>query len=258
MSEIKKNKVIKWVVQGKPTEWIQRHEDISARTIRRWLLDYAISGKNADILEARPLARSQPLTAEQVKWVYHVITNKCPRDLGLEKLLWNSQLLGKAIRQWIKKDYRFNAGSLLLADLGIRYVNMIKFNMTPEVQEICSEAKQVGAQILYLDQFNLKSSFKIHPKANRQGGAAIVQKKGAPTKNFILYSYNQTKRGNKFLAVRNKPNDISAIDFLERLKHDFPALVYAFVSKDSCFFSEKVFEHASKNISQIKLFVLPS
>lgn len=253
----KKQKVIQHILEGKSVEWVRRHEDISIRKIRQWLIEYGQSGRDAKILEShRSPNRVQPLSASQIKWVYHVMTTRSPRDLGLKKALWTGYFLEQVIKNWIKKDYQPVRTYELIKDFGIRFYNPVPKIQNEWVKDICRTAKAFGDQIIFIDCYPLKEF--IEPVSVRDGKAAIVRTAERVTDKNVIFSFNQSKRGNRFLINRGKITVEIAKNFLEGLVHDHPVPAIIFVPSDSIFAKEEVIEFASTLFVKIKLHILPS
>jgi transposase len=252
----KKQRVIRHILDGKSAEWVRRHEDISIRKIRQWFKEYGRGGKEARALERpRSTNRVQPLSVDQLKWVYYILTSKSPRDLGLKKSLWTGHFLVQVIKNWIKKDYEPVRIYELVKDFGIHFYNPLPKIQDQWVKDICRMAKTFGDQIIFLDSYALKDSIELIPVHGTK--AAIIRTVERATDKVVIFSFNQSKRANRFIVHQGAVTVGVAKDFLENLVHDHPFPTIIFVPSGSIFSHDEVVEFASTLFVKIRINVLP-
>lgn len=247
----KKQRVIQKIIEGNSIDSVRRSESVSSKSIVKWLVEFVQGGRNLENLD-KPILRQQHLTAGHIEWVYHVLLHKSPKDMGIERFLWNGHLLQKTIQHWCTKSYPVGRVYSLLKDMGFQFENPTKYKLTSEVVKQYRAAKPAKSQAFYLDFYSLKLGFKV--VQGESGGAVIMRKIPVNTNHNVIYAFNLERNETRFITNEGPIDAKSAIRFLEYFSLDFPSPAFLVTPSHSVFSSAEVLEYAKLHFQQINLF----
>jgi transposase len=192
--------------------------------IYNWLAMYR--GDGWDALDARKRGGPPRKLDGRIRWVYHVVVGKDPRQYKFPFALWTRN----AISTLIQKRYiiRLSANSVgrLLAQLGITPQKPLwrAYQHDPErvwqwVEEeypsIAKEAKRRGAETWFADQWGLRSDYHAGITRGTKGKTPVVRSTGARHRLNLLSVVNRRGRI-RFMIEKGDVNVKVMCRFLDR------------------------------------------
>jgi len=231
-----------------------------------WLARYRNGGWAA--LDARKRGGRKPkLDAKAIGWVYKTVTLKNPLQLKFTFALWTAKMIGQAIYQRFGVRISKSSVCRLLDQLGLTPQRPVwrAYQQRPEeVQKWLREeyprirrlARQKKAQIFFGDEAGVRSDHHAGTTWAVKGKTPVVSTTGARF-GLNLISAVSAQGEFRFMTVKGPVGANQFIEFIKRLLHNAPSMVFLIVDGHPAHKARSVKRFAESVKERFKLFYLP-
>ena len=237
LTELRKRGVAS-VQEGQSPEIVAKALGINRVTIYGWLSRYRRGGWGA--LDAKKRGGRVPkLDGKALQWVYKTVTEKNPLQLKFTFALWTAKMVGQIIAQ--RFDIKLSKASVcrLLGQLGLTPQRPVwrAYQQKPEeVQKWLDEeypgiqrlARKEKAVIFFGDEAGVRSDHHAGTTWAVRGKTPVVSSTGARF-GLNLISAVSAQGEFRFMVLRGRVGAAAFIEFIKRLLHGFPRLVFLIV-----------------------------
>ncbi len=265
LTELRKRGVAS-VQDGQSPEVVARALGINRVTIYGWLSRYRHGGWGA--LDANKRGGRPPkLDAKALKWIYQTVTEKNPLQLKFTFALWTAKMVGQIIDQ--RFDIKLSKASVcrLLGQLGLTPQRPVwrAYQQRPEaVQKWLQEeypriqrlARQKGAVIFFGDEAGIRSDHHAGTTWAARGKTPVVSSTGARF-GLNLISAVSAQGEFRFMVLRGRLGAGSFIEFIKRLLHGVPRMVFLIVDGHPAHKAKIVSRFIATVGDRFRLFFLP-
>ena len=265
LTELRK-RAVSSVQQGQSPEVVAKALSINRVTIYGWLTRYRSGGWGA--LDARKRGGRPPkLDAKAMRWIYQTVTMRNPLQLKFTFALWTSKMIGQVIQE--RFGVRLSKASVcrLLAQLGLTPQRPIwrAYQQKPEeVQrwlnqeypKIKEMARRRKAQIFFGDEAGVRSDHHAGTTWGVKGKTPLVSSTGARF-GLNMISAVSAQGEFRFMVVRGRVGARQFIDFIKRLIHGSPRMVFLIVDGHPAHRARSVSRFIATIQDRFRLFFLP-
>lgn len=254
------------VQEGQSPEIVAKALGINRVTIYGWLFRYRQGGWGA--LDAKKRGgRSPKLDAKALQWVYKTVTEKNPMQLKFTFALWTAKMVGQIIYK--RFDIQLSKASVcrLLGQLGLTPQRPVwrAYQQKPEeVQRWRQEeypriqrlARKEKAAIFFGDEAGVRSDHHAGTTWAARGKTPVVSGTGARF-GLNLISAVSAQGEFRFMVLRGRVGAAAFIEFIKRLLHGFPRMVFLIVDGHPAHKAKKVVRFIETVKDRFRLFFLP-
>ena len=265
LTELRKRAVAR-VQDGESPEVVARVLDISRATIYGWLARYRQGGWGA--LEARKRGGRPPkLDAKALRWIYRTVTGKSPMQLRFPFALWTAGMVATLIRRQFGIALSRSSVSRLLGQVGLSAQRPLwrAYQQDPakveqwlqtEYPKIAARAKRQQAQIFFGDEAGVRSDCHAGTTWAPRGQTPIVSTTGARF-GLNLISAVSPRGELRFMITKGRVGAKVFIEFLKRLLHDVPGVLFVIVDGHPAHKAKLVTQFVASVAPRLHLFLLP-
>lgn len=254
------------VQEGQSPEVVARVMGISRGAMYNWLAKYRHGGWDA--LNARKRGGRRPkLHGKALRWVYDTVTMKNPLQLRFAFALWTTPMVAELI--WDKFRVRLSRWSVgrLLGQLGLTAQRplwrayqqdraRVERWLREEYPRICALARRQGAEIYFGDEAGVRSDFHAGTTWAVRGRTPVVSATGARFGVNLISAVS--RRGTmRFMVTRGRVGAKVFLEFIERLLHNAPGMVFLIVDGHPAHRAKSVQRFAASVRDRFRLFYLP-
>jgi transposase len=265
LTELRKRGVAS-VQEGQSPEIVAKALGINRVTIYGWLSRYRDGGWGA--LDAKKRGGRPPkLDGKALKWVYKTVTEKNPLQLKFTFALWTAKMVGQIIDK--RFDIKLSKASVcrLLGQLGLTPQRPVwrAYQQNPEaVQKWLEEeypriqrlARKEKALIFFGDEAGVRSDHHAGTTWAAKGKTPVVSSTGARF-GLNLISAVSAQGEFRFMVLRGRVGAAQFIEFIKRLLHGCPGMVFLIVDSHPAHKAKKVIRFIETIKDRFRLFFLP-
>ena len=230
LREEKRRAVVEAIaIRQEPVHLVARIYNIPQRTVFDWLSLYRSGGWDA-LKERARSGRPRKLSANDMKWVYHAITQGNPLNYQFEFCLWTLNIIRTMIKQERGIALSKSAVSRLLGHLGLSPQRPIykSYKQDPEKMqrylnetfpEAVAQAKAMDAKLFFVDEAAVRSDSHRGLSWGKVGQTPVVQNSGGRF-NLNVVSAVSPRGDLRFRFVEGKMDSKQFIAFLKQLHRD--------------------------------------
>ncbi len=252
--------------EGQSPEIVAKALGINRVTIYGWLSRYRDGGWGA--LDAKKRGGRPPkLDGKALRWIYQTVTEKNPLQLKFTYALWTAKMVGQIIYQ--RFDIKLSKASVcrLLRQLGLTPQRPVwrAYQQNPEeVQKWLQEeypriqrlARQQRAMIFFGDEAGVRSDHHAGTTWATRGKTPVVSSTGARF-GLNLISAVSAQGEFRFMVLRGRVGAGSFIEFIKRLLHGVPYMVFLIVDGHPAHKAKVVTRFSETVKDRFRLFFLP-
>jgi transposase len=265
LTELRKRAVAS-VQAGQSPEVVAVAFGINRVTIYGWLARYREGGWLA--LDARKRGGRRPkLDAKAIRWIYKTVTEKNPLQLKFTFALWTARMIGQLIFKRFRVKMSKSSVCRLLGQLGLtpqRPVWRAYQQQPEEVQRWLQEeyprirclAKQKKALIFFGDEAGVRSDHHAGTTWGVKGKTPVVSSTGSRF-GLNLISAVSAQGEFRFMTVKGRVGATHFIDFIKRLLHNVPRVVFLIVDGHPAHKAKVVKRFVESLKDRFRLFFLP-
>lgn len=265
LTELRKRAVTQ-VQAGESPEVVARVFGVSRQAVYGWLARYRQGGWHA--LEARKRGGRPPkLDAKALRWLYQTVTGKSPQQLKFPFALWTAPMVATLIRRRFGVSLSRSSVSRLLTQLGLSAQRPLwrAYQQDPaqverwlqaEYPKIVALAQRQHAQIFFGDEAGVRSDHPAGTTWAPRGQTPLVSTTGARFGRNLLSAVSP--RGQlRFLVTKGRVGATVFIEFLRRLLHDVPGVLFIIVDGHPAHKAKLVKKFVASVAPRLQLFLLP-
>ena len=254
------------VQAGESPEVVARVFGVSRQAMYGWLARYRQGGWHA--LDARKRGGRPPkLDAKAFRWIYQTVTGKSPQQLQFPFALWTAPMVATLIRRRFGVQLSRSSVSRLLGQLGLSAQRPLwrAYQQDPaqverwlqeEYPKIAAQAKRQHAQIFFGDEAGIRSDYHAGTTWAPRGQPPIVSTTGARFGLNLLSAVSP--RGDlRFMVTKGRVGAKVFIEFLQRLLHDVPGVLFVIVDGHPAHKAKLVTRFVASVAPRLHLFRLP-
>jgi transposase len=265
LTELRKRGVAS-VQDGQSPEMVAVALGINRVTMYGWLARYRDGGWNA--LDARKRGGRKPkLDAKAIRWIYRTVTEKNPLQLKFTFALWTAKMIGQLIFKRFRVKMSKSSVCRLLSQLGLTPQRPVwrAYQQRPEeVQKWLQEeyprirrfAQQQKALIFFGDEAGVRSDHNAGTTWAVQGKTPVVSSTGARF-GLNLLSAVSAQGEFRFMTVKGRVGATQFIEFIKRLLHNVPRVVFLIVDGHPAHKAKIVKRFIESLKGRFRLFFLP-
>ena len=265
LTELRKRAVAS-VQEGQSPEIIAQALGISRATMYGWLARYRDGGWAA--LDARKRGGRKPkLDAKAIQWIYKTVTGKNPLQLKFTFALWTARMIGQVIFQRFGIKMSKSSVCRLLSQLGLTPQRPVwrAYQQRPEeVQRWLQEqyplirrmAQRHKALIFFGDEAGVRSDHHAGTTWAIKGKTPVVSSTGARF-GLNLVSAVSAQGEFRFMTVKGRVGAPRFIEFIKRLLHNMPRMVFLIVDGHPVHKAKSVKRFVESVKDRFRLFFLP-
>jgi transposase len=251
---------------GQSPEIVAKALGINRVTIYGWLAQYRQGGWGA--LDAKKRGGRPPkLDGKALQWVYKTVTEKNPLQLKFTFALWTAKMVGQIIFKRFEIKLSKASVCRLLGQLGLTPQRPVwrAYQQNPEaVQKWLQEeypriqrlARKEKAMIFFGDEAGVRSDHHAGTTWGVRGKTPVVSSTGARF-SLNLISAVSAQGEFRFMVLRGRVGAAQFIEFIKRLLHGMPCLVFLIVDGHSAHKAKKVSRFIETVKDRFRLFFLP-
>jgi len=265
LTELRKRAVAR-VQDGESPEVVARVLGVSRQAMYGWLARYRQGGWGA--LDARKRGGRPPkLDAKALRWIYQTVTRKSPQQLQFPFALWTAPMVATVIRRQFGVQLSRSSVSRLLGQLGLSAQRPLwrAYQQDPakverwlrdEYPKIAARAKREHAQIFFGDEAGIRSDYHAGTTWAPRGQTPIVSTTGARF-GLNLVSAVSPRGELRFMVTKGRVGARVFIEFLRRLLHDVPGVLFVIVDGHPAHKAKAVTRFVASVAPRLELFLLP-
>ena len=265
LTELRKRGVAS-VQDGQSPEMVAVALGINRVTMYGWLARYRDGGWNA--LDARKRGGRKPkLDAKAIRWIYRTVTEKNPLQLKFTFALWTAKMIGQLIFKRFRVKMSKSSVCRLLSQLGLTPQRPVwrAYQQRPEeVQKWLQEeyprirrlAQQHKALIFFGDEAGVRSDHHAGTTWAVKGKTPVVSSTGARF-GLNLLSAVSAQGEFRFMTVKGRVGATQFIEFIKRLLHNEPRVVFLIVDGHPAHKAKIVKRFIESLKGRFRLFFLP-
>lgn len=263
-----RRRAVQSVQAGESPETVAAVFGVNRVTVYGWLARYRQGGWTA--LEAKKRGgRAPKLNAQALQWVYQTVTMKNPLQLKFPFALWTAKMVGVVIYRQFGITLSKASVCRLLHQLGLtpqRPVWRAYQQQPAAVQKWLAEdyprirraARRQQAQIFFGDEAGVRSDHHGGTTWAAKGTTPVVSSTGA---RFSLNRLSAVSAQGefRFMTVKGRVGASVFIEFIKRLIHGAPQMIFLIVDGHPTHKAKKVksFLERSDVKRRLRLFFLP-
>jgi transposase len=265
LTELRKRGVAS-VQEGQSPEIVAKALGINRVTIYGWLSRYRQGGWGA--LDAKKRGgRAPKLDGKALQWVYRTVTEKNPLQLKFTFALWTAKMVGQMI--YDRFEIKLSKASVcrLLGQLGLTPQRPIwrAYQQKPEeVQKWLQEeypriqrlARKEKAMIFFGDEAGVRSDHHAGTTWAPRGKTPVVSSTGARF-GLNLISAVSAQGEFRFMVLRGRVGAAQFIEFIKRLLHGVPCMVFLIVDGHPAHKAKGVTRFIETVKDRFRLYFLP-
>jgi transposase len=265
LTELRKRAVAQ-VQAGESPEVVARVFGVSRQAVYGWLARYRQGGWGA--LDARKRGgRPSKLDAKAPRWIYRTVTGKSPMQLQFRFALWTAGMVATLIRQRFGLQLSRSSVSRLLGQLGLSAQRplwrayqqdpaKVKRWLQEEYPKIAARAKRHQAQIFFGDEAGIRPDYHAGTTWAPRGQTPIVSTTGARFGRTLISAVSP--RGElRFMVTKGRVGAKVFIEFLTRLLHDIPGVLFVIVDGHPAHKAKLVQRFVASVAPRLHLVLLP-
>lgn len=217
------------VIRQEPVHLVARVFQIPQRTIFDWLSLYRSGGWDA-LKEKHRSGRPRKVSADDMRWIYYVVTLGNPQQYQFEFCLWTLNTLRALIERELGIKLSKSSVSRLLGHLGLSPQRPIykSYRQDPKkVEEYLSKtfpkaverAREIGAEIYFLDESAVRSDAHRGTTWGEVGETPVVKNSGGRF-GLNVISAISSHGDMRFAIFEGGMNSARFIGFLKKLRKD--------------------------------------
>jgi transposase len=265
LTELRKRAVAS-VQDGQSPEVVAVAFGINRVTMYGWLARYRDGGWAA--LDARKRGGRKPkLDAKAIRWIYKTVTEKNPLQLKFTFALWTARMIGQLIFKRFRVKMSKSSVCRLLGQLGLtpqRPVWRAYQQQPEEVQRWLQEeyprirrlAQQKKALIFFGDEAGVRSDHHAGTTWAVKGKTPVVSSTGSRF-GLNLVSAVSAQGEFRFMTVKGRVGATQFIEFIKRLLHNVPRMVFLIVDGHPAHKAKVVKRFVESLKDRFRLFFLP-
>jgi len=265
LTELRKRAVTQ-VQAGESPEVVARVFGVSRQAMYGWLARYRGGGWHA--LDARKRGGRPPkLDGKALRWIYQTVTGKSPQQLRFPFALWTAPMVATLIRRRFGVSLSRSSVSRLLGQLGLSAQRPLwrAYQQDPaqvarwlqaEYPQIAARAKRQHAQIFFGDEAGIRSDYHAGTTWAPRGQTPIVSTTGARF-GLNLISAVSPRGALRFMVTKGRVGAKVFIEFLTRLLHDVPGVLFVIVDGHPAHKAKLVQKFIASVAPRLQLFRLP-
>jgi transposase len=265
LTELRK-RAVSSVQGGESPEVVARALGISRVAMYKWLAKYRQGGWDA--LDAKKRGGRPPkLDGKAIRWVYHTVTTKDPRQMRFPFALWTTAMVAQLIWERLKIRLSRSSVSRLLTQLGLSAQRPLwrAYQQNPEVVDrwlkeeypkIRALAAGYKAEIYFCDEAGVRSDFHAGTTWGVRGKTPVVSSTGARFGLNLISAVNP--RGEmRFMVVKGCVGAKVFIEFIKRLIHGAKGIIFLIVDGHPAHRAKMVKNYVDTIGDRFRLFFLP-
>lgn len=261
-----RTRAVTQVQAGESPELVARVLGVSRQAVYGWLARYRAGGWGA--LDARKRGGRPPkLDAKTLRWLYRTVTGKSPQQLRFPFALWTAPMVATLIRRQFGIALSRSSVSRLLGQLGLSAQRPLwrAYQQDPakvdrwlqeEYPAIAAQAKRAKAQIFFGDEAGIRSDHHAGTTWAPRGQTPIVSTTGARF-GLNLISAVSPRGELRFMVTKGRVGAKVFIEFLKRLLHDVPGVLFVIVDGHPAHKAKLVTQFVASVAPRLQLFLLP-
>lgn len=265
LTELRKRGVAS-VQEGQSPEVVAKALGIGRTTMYGWLARYRDGGWAA--LDARKRGGRKPkLDAKAIQWIYKIVTDKNPLQLKFTFALWTARMIGQLIYQRFGIKMSKSSVCRLLSQLGLTPQRPVwrAYQQRPaEVQKWLQEeyprirrlAQKQKALIFFGDEAGVRSDHHAGTTWAVKGKTPVVSSTGARF-GLNLVSAVSAQGEFRFMTVKGRIGAPQFIEFIKRLIHNVPRMVFLIVDGHPVHKAKSVTRFVESVKDRFRLYFLP-
>lgn len=235
-------------------------------TVYGWL-KVRREGGPAALVVRKPPGAAPKLSDQQMAQLRGIIVGKDPRQFQLGYALWTRALVREVIVRKFGVEFSLPAVGTLLQRLGLspqrplvrayeqdpERVRVWKQELYPAIQ---AEAKAAGASIFFGDEAAVRTDYHSGTTWAPVGRTPVVR--GTGNRHSINMVSAVSARGKlHFSFIEGNTTAETFIDYLTKLVHDIPGMIFLIVDGHGAHTAKKTREFVEGNRDRLRLFLLP-
>jgi transposase len=266
LTELRKRAVTS-VQEGQRPEVVAKALQVSRQALYGWLARYRDGGWGN--LDAKKRGGRRPkLDARAMKWVYDTVTMKNPLQMKFTFALWTARMVGKAIADRFGMTLSKASVCRLLAQRGLspqrpvwracqQQPEAVRRWLDEEYPRIRELARQMNAVIFFGDEAGVRPDHHAGTTRAPKGKTPVVSSTGSRF-GLNLMSAVAAQGEFRFMTVKGKAGAPRFIEFITRLLHGMPRMVFLIVDNRPAHRATRVKAFAESVKDRFRLFHLPS
>jgi transposase len=217
------------VVRQEPIHLVARIYQIPQRTVFDWLSLYRSGGWGA-LKEGHRSGRPRKVSAEDMKWIYDVVTLGNPQQFQFDFCLWTLNTLRALIERELAIKLSKSSVSRLLGHLGLSPQRPIyqSYKQDPlkverylaeTFPEAVAQARALGADIYFVDEASVRSDAHRGLTWGKIGETPVVRDSGGRFSLHVISAVSP-RRDMRFRFIEERMNSQRFIAFLKKLRKD--------------------------------------
>lgn len=255
------------VIRHEPVHLVRRVFNVPERTIFNWLSLYRSGGWDA-LKEGARTGRPRKVSAEDMQWIYHAVTQGNPLQYQFEFCLWTLNALRALIERERGVSLSKSAVSRLLGHLGLspqrpiykayqQNPKKVREYLNDTFPEAVAQAQAMGAQIFFVDEASIRSDAHRGLTWGKRGETPVVESGGGRFGLHVISAVSP--RGDmRFSFVEDRMNSKKFIDFLRKLYRDAGQPILVITDNARYHHSKATQEFIDKQDGNIQLVFLPA
>lgn len=265
LTELRRRAVTR-VQEGISPEVVAKVLGISRATIYGWLARYRSGGVAA--LDARKRGGRKPkLDGAALRWIYRTVTEKNPLQLKFTFALWTAKMVGQLIQEHFGVKLSKSSVCRLLSQLGLtpqrpiwrayqQRAEDVQRWLKTEYPRIRALAKQHHALIFFGDEAGVRSDHHRGTTWAPKGVTPVVSSTGARF-GLNMISAVSAQGEFRFMTVAGRVGARQFIEFIRRLLHNMPRMVFLIVDGHPAHKAKSVQLFVETVKDRFRLFYLP-
>jgi transposase len=255
------------VVRQEPVHVVARIYHIPQRTIFDWLSLYRAGGWDA-LNEGRRSGRPRKVSAEDMRWIYNVVTLGNPSQFQFEFCLWTLNTLRTLIQRELGIKLSKSSVSRLLGHLGLSPQRPVYQSYKQDPRKVeqylaetfpaaVAEARKRGAEIHFVDESSVRSDAHRGTTWGKIGDTPVVRDGGGRF-SFHLISAVSPRGDLRFSFIADRMNSKRFIEFLKKLRRDIGKPILVIVDNARYHHSKETQRFIADQDGDIQLAFLPA
>jgi transposase len=255
------------IIRQEPIHLVRRIFNVPERTIFDWLSLYRSGGWDA-LKEGKRSGRPRKLGGDDMQWVYNAVTMCSPQNYKFDFCLWTLGVLRTMIERERGIKLSKSAISRLLGHLGLspqrpiyksykQDSKKIEQYVSQSFPEAVAQAKEMGAQLFFVDEASVRSDAHRGTTWGKQGETPVIDDSGGRFGLNVISAVSP--RGDlRFSFIQDRMNSKRFIEFLKKLRKDAGGPILVVVDNAKYHHSKETQRFIEQQSREILIAFLPA